>query len=152
MLYTTSSNIHTSTVPFSQCNAITSKRHIELSLFPPLLIEISVTIFIAAKHCNCASQCIKTQKYPEIGKFISCFRFTHFIFQKTLLSRNQRPKRRNVPWGPRKKKRTEATHRLLHIVRGDERVGRPRGGCGAPGDVGSRVGVLRHLRHRGGAL
>jgi hypothetical protein len=36
---------------------------------------------------------------------------------------------------------TEAAHRLLDVVRGDQRVWRPRRGRGATGDVGARVGV-----------
>jgi hypothetical protein len=40
---------------------------------------------------------------------------------------------------------TEAAHRLLDVVRGDQRVGRPRRGRGAPGNVGARVGVPLEL-------
>jgi hypothetical protein len=49
-------------------------------------------------------------------------------------------------------RRTEAAHRLLHVVRGDERVGRPRGGRGASGNVCASVGVPLQLRHRRGTL
>lgn len=56
----------------------------------------------------------------------------------------------------KKRARTEAAHRLLHVVGGDERVRRPRRRRGAAGDVRPGLGVplhgFRHRRRRRGVL
>lgn len=48
----------------------------------------------------------------------------------------------------KKRARTEAAHRLLHVVGGDERVRRPRRRRGAAGDVRPASGPLHGFRHR----